>query len=274
MFTNNSLAQTIASEFSKLPQVIAVALAGSQAVNASDELSDLDFYIYIQEEISIDIRSEISKKFANHSEINNQFWEPGDEWIDTNSGHGIDIMYRSPQWIEAQLDSLLVKHQASVGYSTCFWWNILHSTALYDRNNWFQQLQQKANQPYPEALRQAIIAKNYPILRNNVSSYLHQIELAVNRNDFISINHRIAALIASYFDIIFAVNYVPSPGEKRLIQFAHQLCQKLPVNLEQNINTLICCIPYPFGSQGVVSKANTLIDSLDELLIVENLIAP
>ncbi|KAB8330233.1 DUF4037 domain-containing protein [Scytonema tolypothrichoides VB-61278] len=272
MITNNSLAQTIASEFSQLPQVIAIVLAGSQATNVYDEFSDFDIYIYTQSEIPIETRSEISQKFANRSEINNQFWEPGDEWIETHSGNGIDIMYRSPQWIEAQLDSVLVKHQASVGYSTCFWWNVLHSTILYDRNDWFKQLQQKANQPYPEPLRQAIIAKNYPILRNNISSYLHQIEVAISRNDFVSINHRIAALIASYFDIVFAINYIPSPGEKRLIQLAKQLCQKLPVNMEQNINSLICCIAYPFGEQGIIGKANNLIDSLDELLRAENLV--
>ncbi|MBP5977086.1 DUF4037 domain-containing protein [Brasilonema sp. CT11] len=272
MVTNNSLAQAIASEFSQLPQVIAVALAGSQATEVSDEFSDFDFYVYIQQDIPIDIRSEISQKFASRSEINNQFWEPGDEWIETNSGNGIDIMYRSPQWIEAQLDSVLVKHQASVGYSTCFWWNVLHSTCFYDRNDWFQQLQQKANQPYPEPLRRAIIAKNYPILRNNISSYLHQIEVAINRNDFVSVNHRIAALIASYFDIIFAINYLPSPGEKHLIEFAKQLCQKLPVNMEQNINSLICCLAYPFSDQGILCKANNLINRLEELLRAENLI--
>ncbi|ARV62185.1 DUF4037 domain-containing protein [Nostocales cyanobacterium HT-58-2] len=269
---NNSLVETIATEFSKLPQVIAVALAGSQTASVWDELSDLDFYVYIQEEIPINIRAEISRKFANRSEINNQFWEPGDEWIDTNSGLGIDIMYRSPEWIEAQLDSVLVKHQASVGYSTCFWWNVLHSKALYDRNDWFQRLQQKANQPYPEALRRAIIAKNYPILRNNISSYLHQIELAISRNDFISINHRIAALIASYFDIIFAVNSVPHPGEKRLIQFANNLCKKLPVDMEKNINTLVCSIASSFDDKGILDKANILIDGLDELLYTENLL--
>ncbi|BAY45761.1 hypothetical protein SAMD00079811_33680 [Scytonema sp. HK-05] len=273
MPVDNSLAESIASEFSKLPQVVAVALGGSQSANVSDELSDLDFYVYIEEEIPVDIRSEISRKFATRSEINNQFWEPGDEWIETNSGRGIDMMYRSPDWIEAQLDSVLVKHQASVGYSTCFWWNVLHSAPLYDRNDWFKQLQEKANVPYPEPLRKAIIAKNYPILRNNISSYLHQIELAIIRHDFVSMNHRIAAFIASYFDIIFAINYVPSPGEKRLVQFAKQLCQKLPMHMEQNINSLIFCIAYPFSDQGILDKANNLIDCLDELLRTESLIS-
>ncbi|MBW4448943.1 MAG: DUF4037 domain-containing protein [Spirirestis rafaelensis WJT71-NPBG6] len=268
----SSLADSIAAEFSKLPQVVAVALSGSQTSDISDDLSDLDFYVYVSAEIPVEIRCDIAKKFSDRLEINNQFWEPGDEWIDKNYGIGIDIMYRSPAWIEEQLNSVLVKHQASVGYSTCFWWNVLKSKPLYDTDNWFRQLRVTATQPYPEALRQAIIAKNYPILRNNISAYTHQIESATRRNDLVSINHRIAALIASYFDIIFAVNYLPHPGEKRLVQFANKFCDKLPKNMEQDITSLIISLAAIENKQYILEKTNALIDSLDELLRNEKLL--
>ncbi|MFQ4144758.1 DUF4037 domain-containing protein [Chlorogloeopsis sp. ULAP02] len=265
----SSLAQNIAAEFSQLPQVVAVALAGSQTSAIADDFSDLDFYVYVQEEISVNIRESIAKKFSDRIEINNQFWEPGDEWIDKNSGWSVDIMYRTPNWIEQQIDAVLVKHEASVGYSTCFWWNILHSQPLYDKDGWFRQLRVRATQPYPEELRRAIIAKNYPILRNNLSAHTHQIELATKRNDLISINHRISALIASYFDIIFAVNYLPHPGEKRLIKFAKKFCNKLPKNLEDNITKLILSI---CEQQNILDQAIVLIDELDAWLINETII--
>jgi hypothetical protein len=140
------LAQAIADKFGALPQVVAVALAGSRTAGASNETSDYDFYVYVRDNISVEIREAIAREFAERMEINNQFWEPGDEWIDSVSGCGIDIMYRTPQWIEKQLDRVLVHHQASVGYSTCFWWNVLTSAPLYDENIWFKQLQEKANQ--------------------------------------------------------------------------------------------------------------------------------
>jgi hypothetical protein len=135
------LAKAIAAKFGALPQVVAVALAGSQTSGVSDEASDYDFCVYVREDIPIEVREAIAqgapaqliaKDFAERLEINNQFWEPGDEWIDTSSGFGVDVMYRTPQWIEEQLERVLVKHQASVGYTTCFWWNILTSTLLYD----------------------------------------------------------------------------------------------------------------------------------------------
>jgi hypothetical protein len=270
-FEIRTLAQRIAAEFSSLPQVLAVVLAGSQTALVADNLSDLDFYIYISEEISVETRATIAKQFASRLEINNQFWEPGDEWIDTQSGLGIDIMYRNPNWIEEQLNSILVKHQPSIGYTTCFWFNVLHSQILFDRTGWFEHLLSMAKQPYPNPLRKAIIAKNYPIIRKNISSYCHQIELAVARQDWISINHRITALLASYFDIIFAVNYVPHPGEKRLVEYVKQLCQNYPKNLEQNLHNLQVAT-VANSSKDLNHQINTLIDGLDELLIAEGLV--
>lgn len=87
-----------------MPQVVAIVLAGSQTTRVADESSDFDFYMYVEEEIPVDIREAIARQFSDRIEINNQFWEPGDEWIDINTGCGIDIMYRRPEWIEEELD--------------------------------------------------------------------------------------------------------------------------------------------------------------------------
>lgn len=266
------IAQTIADKFSNVPQVVAVALAGSRTTRVSDKSSDFDFYVYVEAEIPVEIREEIARQFADRIEINNQFWEPGDEWIDASTGCGIDIMYRTPQWIESQIDRLFVEHQASVGYSTCFWWNVLTSVSLYDRDGWFQQLQEKVDRPYPEQLRQAIIAKNYPILRRNISAYRHQLESAVLRSDSVSIIHRIAALLGSYFDIIFAINSIPHPGEKRLTEWANSLCSKLPKHLDRDIHSITNSISSPTGDREILAAIDASIDSLDELLIQEGLI--
>jgi hypothetical protein len=125
-------------------------------------------------------------------------------------------MYRRPEWIEDQLDRCLVRQEAAIGYSTCFWYSILHSEVLFDPRGWYRRLQDRARVPYPDGLRRAIHAKNWPILRRNQSSYRRQIQLALNRGDSVSVQHRVTALLASYFDVWFAIERKPHPGEKRL----------------------------------------------------------
>ena len=55
------------------------------------------------------------------------------------------------------------------------------------------------------------------------SCYLKQITTSIVRRDPVSLNHRIAAWLASYFDILFAINCRFHPGEKRLLTYAEEL---------------------------------------------------
>jgi hypothetical protein len=128
-------------------------------------------------------------------------------------------------------------------------------------------LQQDADQLYPEELRRAIIAKNHPILRRTTSSYVSQLERAVARGDIVSINHRSAALLASYFDILFALNRMPHPGEKRLVEIASEECSKVAVGMSGQVNRLIHAQAQ--ADQAVVKNAHALIDGLDDLLSAE-----
>lgn len=269
---HHPLALELAEKFRSLPQVVAVTLAGSRTTMGGDEASDFDFYIYMEQEIPIEIRTQIAQEFATRFEINNQFWEPGDEWIDHRYNCGVDIMYRTTQWIEAQLDRVLVQHQASIGYSTCFWWNVLTSQILVDRAGWFQQLQAQVNQPYPQALKHAILAKNYPILRQTISSFRHQLESAVKRQDRISFLHRTTAILGSYFDILFALNSVPHPGEKRLSEWATKLCPKVPQDLPRQLENITLAFSSPANSPILLEAIDLLIDGLETLLNREGLI--
>ena len=255
-----SLAERIAEQFASLPQVEAIAVAGSRVSEFPDERSDIDLYIYVSEDIPLNERAKIAAGSAR-AEIGNATWEPGDEWIDAESGTPVDVMYRHVRWIEEQLERVLVRHEASVGYSTCFWYNVLHSQALFDRTGWFVELQKKAGQPYPAELKRAIVAKNYRLLRDTQSSYLHQIELAVKRDDPVSVNHRVAALLASYFDVLFAVNEQPHPGEKRLLLHAARLA-RVPRDFERRVWAVVAAV----GWGEVVARVNELVEGLEELV--------
>lgn len=252
-----NLIRGMARRFLEFDAVRAVALAGSRGTGASDGDSDYDLYVYSEQEIQVDFRRGLLDEGA---EIDNRFWEPGDEGVDAATGARLDIMYRSPQWIEGQLDRVLVRHEASIGYSTCFWFNVQHSEALVDREGWYARLQQRAHEPYPEALRRAIVGKNWAILRRNQSSYRHQIEIALRRNDAFSVQHRVTALLASFFDVWFALEKKPHPGEKRLLaQLPEEWSRRVEEVLQRQHAALLQAI-------------DGLVDPLDERLRSEGLI--
>jgi hypothetical protein len=255
----------ISDEFSRFPEVSAVALGGSLGSGYGSHDSDIDIYVYLtngQTLLPIQRRQLIENRRAGRSEVNNQFWETGDEWQEP-SGLFVDVMYRSKIWMEEQLDRVLVQHMASTGYTTCFWYNVLHSKLLYDSEGWFAAVQEQVKVPYPEPLRKAIIEKNYPLLRDTISSYKNQIHKAFTRNDIVSINHRIAGFLASYFDILFAINRLPHPGEKRLVELVKRDCPIIPVNIEE-VNIIIQSCAVLNGS--IEKHVDSLVDGLDDIL--------
>ena len=72
-----------------------------------------------------------------------------------------------------------------------------------------------------------------------IASYDSQIIKAYQRGDFVSVNHRISAYLASYFDIIFALNKMYHPGEKRLVEIVKKKCNLIPKDFEKNISLLL-----------------------------------
>jgi Domain of unknown function (DUF4037) len=268
-----AVAREVADRYRTIPEVVAVALGGSQTAGAADGRSDIDLYIYCQAypaAVPIAARAAVAAARRSQVELDNRFFEPGDEWIETSSGLTVDVTFRHTAWIEGELDRVLGRHEASLGYSTCLWANVLSSYILFDRGGWFAALQARASQPYPESLRRAIIAKNHLMLRRAHSAYRHQLEHAVARGDLVSVNHRVAALLASYFDIIFALNRLPHPGEKRLLAVAAARCTMLPPDMTVDVHGLLRAAGS--ADAAVLQATDRLVDALDQLLVDEALI--
>src|SRR5277367_1413104 len=135
-----------------------------------------------------------------------------------------DLMYRTCDAIEADVEAKLGRGEATVGYSTCLCHSVSHSTPVFDRRAWFQTLQGRLKStPYPDRLVEGVIKMNLPVLGGTIHSYEQQIRSAFRRRDRVSLNHRTAAWLASYFDLLFAANRRFNPGEKRLLAHAQAL---------------------------------------------------
>ncbi len=66
----------------------------------------------------------------------------------------------------------------------------------------------------------------------------HKLKKVVMRNDLVSINYRTTAFLESYFDILFALNKLTHPGEKRMVLFLKEKAEILPTNFEENLKKL------------------------------------
>jgi GNAT superfamily N-acetyltransferase len=268
-----ALARSLAARFAALPQVVAVAVGGSLAAGSAtaaavDAGSDLDLYVFTREAVPLPARQALVAAFgASRADLGLAFWDPGDEWIHADTGIEVDVVYWDTRWIADQVARVLVRHEASVGYSTCFWRTVRDALPLADADGWLARLQASARCPYPEALVPAIVAQNHPLLRGVIPAYRAQIGKALRRGDLVSVNHRVAALLASYFDVLFALNRVAHPGEKRLVAKARAECALLPEGFEESVTAMLAASAS--GDEGLLARLDALADGLDALLRVQ-----
>ena len=250
-------------EFTKLPEITAIVLGGSRSGNNYDRSSDYDLYIYCGNIPNKDVRKLILDKYCSYIELENQFWEVEDDCT-LSDGVDIDIIYRNINDFENNIENVVEKYRASNGYTTCFWHNLKNSKVLYDPHKEFYKIQERFEVPFPKELKENIISKNLRLLTGNLPSYDKQILKAFDRGDFISVNHRMAAFIESYFDIIFAVNELTHPGEKRMISYAKEHAKILPKDFEENMNVLLNSM----GStlENVENNLKNIIDNLMGIL--------
>jgi len=268
------LIHQLAECFSVLPQVQAVGMAGSRVNHTAqlDPASDIDLYVFTSADIPLETRQEIVEKTggASRAELELNYWGPNDTWYHLPSGVEIDNNFFSASWMEEQIDRVLIRHEPSLGYSTCFWHTMKNMSLLADPRGWLKQLQERCAVEYPEPLRRNIIRYNHSVLRAIIPAYAHQVEKAVRRGDIVSVNHRMAGLLASYFHILFALNRQTRPGEKRLLELPATTCPLLPVDMESAVRDVLSASVDRLDNLG--NLVNRLLDHLDELLVREGLL--
>ena len=259
----NEYFNNIINKYKDFSEVKAIALGGSGVNNTSDHLSDIDVYIFVEKDISVSNREEMVKKISSKYEVGCEYFGSGDEFLVDKLDCQLDIMYWNVNWFENIIENIWFKHYPSNGYTTAFLFTLNNFQIIYDTDNWLLNLHNSIQTEYPNELKQNIIKRNIMLMKDKpFASYYEQIEKAVKRNDVVSINHRITAFLASYFDIIFAVNELLHPGEKRLIQYAKDNCNILPDNFEENIKKLL--IQSNFETLNIL---NDMVEKLRKIIL-------
>ena len=250
------MAEKLIQELSALPQIEAIALGGSRAGTNFDQKSDYDVYLYCTSPVPERVRQQILSRHCSYMEIGNHFWEYEDNCT-LNSGIDIDILYRNLDDFTADVADVVENCNPRNGYTTCMWHNLRTCKILCDKTGRLTAAKRRFDVPYPSQLKTNIINRNYPLLTGTLPAYGLQISKAVNRNDQVSINHRLSAFLESYFDILFALNQQTHPGEKRLIPLCKQLCPILPENFEENLTILF---------SHVFSESHKIVPDIERIL--------
>lgn len=231
----DTIVMNLFKKMSEQNEIDAIALGGSRAGLNYDENSDYDVYIYCTKILDENKRRKILSEYCSYMEIGNHFWELEDNCI-LKSGIDIDLIYRNLDEHTKELINVVEKFIPYNGYTTCMWHNMNNSKIIYDRNGNLANVQTRFKKKYPLELKTNIIENNIKLLHNSIPSYNHQISKAVYREDKVNIGNRITAFMDSYFDIIFALNELTHPGEKRLVKICKEQCKILPKNFETNID--------------------------------------
>lgn len=225
------------SDLAKLPQVEAIALGGSRAGIHYDEKSDYDIYLYCTAPVSEEQRRSILSKYCSYVEYGNHFWELEDNGT-LNNDIDFDLLFRDLDDFITGVAHVVERFNPGNAYTTCMWHNLITCKVIYDRDGRLTAAKERFSVAYPEQLKQNIVQNGWRLLRTSMPAYELQIKKAASRGDLVSINHRTAAFLETYFDILFALNGQTHPGEKRLVQLCKENCAVLPHRFEENLNVL------------------------------------
>ena len=233
---------SIIGKYCDLPGVRAVGIGGSRAAGSSDKTSDYDIYVFYDKEPDVASRLEIARSVASVYEVGSDYFGPDDEFFVDEEGVEFDIVFFDAAWFGDLVRSVWLDGRASNGYTTAFLYTLSNLDVRFDPDGWLGGLRALIGTPYPEELRRNIIHRNMMLMKDKpFSSYVEQVGKAVERGDLNSVNHRTAAFLESYFDVLFAANRLLHPGEKRLIAFALGHCAVLPQDFEKDITAALLC---------------------------------
>lgn len=251
------------SGLSQLDVVEAITISGAQMSVPITPDTTINMDIYARNaDVPLGAREDFVRAHADQYEMGIYGRPTCDEWRDRDTHSHIRLRYRDVVWVIDEIQNVMTYHRAQLGESTTVLHHVKDAIPVYDRGNWFSELQKTALQPYPEALAANIILLNYRKLRDSLSSYTHQLETAQRYNDAVQINHVATLFVSSYLDVLFALNRLPNPNAPRMLDLVERVCRIKPPNIREQIEALLISTePLPIAQQMVEDLSQLLINN-------------
>ena len=162
-------------------------------------------------------------------EIGNQFWELEDDCV-LNNGIEIELIYRSLDSFNKDLQAVVLEHQAQNSYTTCMWYNLLNSKILYDRDGHYAALQKKYNLPYPAELKKISSTSNSCFLTKLCQPFQDKSKKPSNAKTY---SASITAVVS--FSLLISIYSLPSMSSSTQEKNACSSTQKIIALIYLNI---------------------------------------
>ena len=209
--------RALAEALMTLPGTRAVAIGGSRASGLADAASDTDAYALVSGPVpAAGLRAQALRALADDATVSaHEAFGPEDHLV--VGGRLVEVVYLQTDVLSEQVAAATGEGLMSEGFTTCFLHTLATCVPVADDGALAGLRAQLAT--YPEPTRRRVLAQTPEIL----GECLKQLVTALERGDVLMVTHRRASVQALWFNMLFALNRVYHPGEKRLLEHASRL---------------------------------------------------
>ncbi|MCP3381189.1 MULTISPECIES: nucleotidyltransferase domain-containing protein [unclassified Bradyrhizobium] len=270
---HDPLLTRLTSAFAEVPGIAAIVLGGSRARGSAHPTSDYDIGLYFTAAAPLDTERLLAaaKAVADNPAVASVTpigeWGPwiiGGAWLSVE-GHKVDLLYRNADAVEAVMEAC---HAGAVtmdyqpghphGFCSAIWMGeIAYCEPMHDPQGLIARLKSIA-QPYPEALRDALIRR----FRWEVLFGIENAELAIARDDQTHVAGCIYRSLACTAQVLFALNARYLINEKGALLEAARLPLTIP-HLAERANEV-----WQLFGDGALASACQVLRDIDRQLQV------
>lgn len=215
----HDVADRVVAVIGGLPGVVAVSLGGSIASELADAASDLDLYVYWEELLApAGERAERLAAVADPGTVRAGLISWGLEDQFSVDGRPVELIYRRWRDIRAGMERAHAEGLAGDGYTTAVLYALACGQPLHDPTGELRAARDRLAGEFPEATRTAVLRRACPLL----GFHLAQLRRAQARGDLLFVQHIRDKIQLLFFDVLFALNRLYHPGEKRLLEHARR----------------------------------------------------
>jgi hypothetical protein len=215
------IASRIAEVVGQISGVIAVSLGGSVGSGLADADSDFDFHVFWTDPLASPTEREAH--LATIADAGSIIVRPGtaswelEDWFAVD-GRLVELIYVAWRDVEADVASAYDRGLTDAEFTTARLHNYAHGHALHDPTGVLRATQERLNHAYPEATRDLLLRRE----PERLAMALKHLRTAQARRDVLFAQHRRYTVQAIFFNLLFALNRLYHPGEKRLLTHAER----------------------------------------------------